>query len=350
MRIRKEDITYLEEIYKNRIPFYGEMHDHASTGGTSDGKQTLAHWIETLNLLNLDFAAILDHKQVRHMFLPEWKDGVFIGGSEAGTHIVNSFAATNNSLHYNCVFAKPEPFMEVLQSFEEFLFEGGKEGHFKYPTFTRERIVQLISAIKEKGGMFVHAHPTLVMKSENPLDYWFEDFTGFEVFYNDFRNQHTYNNYQLWVKLLALGKKVWACAGGDGHDCCSDKAITTLYAENRSSESYLKHYAKGDFVCGSVGIKMCIGDTMMGQECDFSGKKLIVCINDFHSSVLEKEHIYKMLLLDSKGGVLKRKLSTDRPNYFIFDIDETSKFYRVEVFDSTSNLRIAISNPIWNNN
>ena len=41
----------------------------------------------------LDFAAILDHKQVRHMYLPEWDNSIFIGGTEAGatmkTHLPN---------------------------------------------------------------------------------------------------------------------------------------------------------------------------------------------------------------------------------------------------------------------
>lgn len=348
MKIYKKDILFLEELYKDRKPFFGEMHDHASTGGTSDGKRDLNHWKGALEALKMDFAAILDHRQIRHMYLPEWEDGVFVGASEAGTHIKNTFAATNDALHYNCVFAKPEPFIEVLNSFEEFQFEGGSEGHFKYPHFTRERFTEVINKIKEKGGMFVHAHPKQVMESENPLDYWFVDYTGFEVFYYDLRHPHSITNYNLWTELLALDKKLWACSGGDGHECCANTALTTIYAEEKTNEAYLRHYTKGDFVCGSVGIKMCIGDTKMGSECDFTDKKLIVCVNDFHPSIVISDHKYKLVLIDDKGIVCKRKISLDKPNYFAFEVDKNAKFYRVEVFDESYKLRIAIGNPIWN--
>lgn len=348
MKAKKVDVNFLNDLYKDRTVFFGEMHDHANTGGTSDGQKTLSHWIGALEALKMDFAAILDHRQVRHMYLPEWQDGLFIGASEAGTHISNPIAATKDGLHYNCVFAKPEPFMEVLNMFEEFQFEGGSEGHFKYPHFTRERFSQVINAIKEKGGMFVHAHPKQVMVSEEPLDYWFVDYTGIEVFYVDLRHKYSQENYKLWTDLLALGKKLWACAGGDGHACCSNTALTTIYAESRTNEAYLTHYTKGDFTCGSVGIKMCIGETKMGGECEFNGKKLIVCVNDFHPSIVISDHKYKMVLINDKGVVCKRRLSLEKPNYFTFKIDNNSKFYRVEVFDESYKLRIAIGNPIWN--
>ena len=76
------EIQKLEAHYAGCRAFHGELHDHASTGGTSDGHCTLTQWAEDLAKLKMDFAAILDHRQVRHMFLPEWKDGLFIGGTE----------------------------------------------------------------------------------------------------------------------------------------------------------------------------------------------------------------------------------------------------------------------------
>ena len=73
--------------------------------------------------------------------------------------------------------------MELLTEFEEYQFEGGAEGHFVYPSFTRERFCELINAVKAKGGYFVHPHPKQYLDSSEPLDYWFCDETGIEVFY-----------------------------------------------------------------------------------------------------------------------------------------------------------------------
>ena len=147
----KKDILQLERLYDNRNPYFGELHDHASTGGTSDGKRTLSHWKAAMEALKMDFATILDHKQVRHMYLPEWEDGLFIGGTEPGTYIVDS-KASYNGIHYNMVFAKPQQLEKVLEQFQEFKFEGGIEGHFIYPKFTTNRFCELIEAIKENGG------------------------------------------------------------------------------------------------------------------------------------------------------------------------------------------------------
>ena len=57
----------LLSLYENQQVFHGEMHDHSASGGTSDGKCTLDVWIEEMARLDMDFAAILDHRQIRHM-------------------------------------------------------------------------------------------------------------------------------------------------------------------------------------------------------------------------------------------------------------------------------------------
>ena len=67
------EIDQLEKLYEGRIPLHGEFHNHASTGGTSDGKVDLRTWKDTMQYISdMDFAAIVDHKQVLHMRLPEW--------------------------------------------------------------------------------------------------------------------------------------------------------------------------------------------------------------------------------------------------------------------------------------
>ena len=100
------------------------------------------------------------------MTLPVWNDKIFIGGTEPGTTITD-ILCENNSIHYNMVFSKPEPLMELLEEFTEYQFSGGYEGHFCYPNFTRERFCALIDKVKEKGGFFVHPHPKQIMKSSS---------------------------------------------------------------------------------------------------------------------------------------------------------------------------------------
>ena len=332
-------------LYNNRVPYFGELHDHAATGGTSDGKRTLSHWKNAMEALKIDFATILDHKQVRHMYLQEWDDSIFIGGTEPGTYIIDS-KAKYNGLHYNMVFAEPEKLENVLKTFEEFKFDGGIEGHFVYPKFTIKRFNELINCVKKNDGFFVHPHPKALMESDDPNDYWFADETGIEVFYNDYKNDITQLNYKLWVDLLANGKRVWACAGGDGHSCVSNLALTTIYASNKKSKSFLSHLRKGDFVCGFVGIRMCIGNTIMGDRCIFNDR-LIICVKDFHPSVLIKEHKYSVRVINETGIIYSKKISIVNPNYFTLDTKDCA-FYRVEVYDETSKIVIAIGNPIWN--
>ena len=346
MNATEQDILHLEELYQNRKPYHGELHDHALTGGTSDGKRNLDHWKGAMEAYRMDFAAILDHRQVRHMYLPEWDDTLFICGTEPGTSIIDS-GADDKCVHYNMIFPSPEPLMDLLESFPEYEFTGGPEGHFRYPKFTTERFCELIDAVKARGGFFVHPHPKQQMKSQNPLDYWFRDETGLEVFYVDLRRQYTADNYVLWTTLLDLGKRIWACAGGDKHACAVDTALTTIYAEEKRGSAYIPHLRIGDFVCGGVGIRMAIGDTKMGGKCDFAGKRLVLSVKDFHRSVKNPEHTYRVDLLSDSGVVFSKEISCEEPAYFAIDTEDV-RFYRAEIFDATQNLRIAIGNPIWN--
>lgn len=354
MKATEMEIKQLEDLYANRRAFHGELHDHAATGGTSDGKRPLSHWIGALEALKMDFAAILDHKQVRHMYLPEWEDGLFLCGTEPGTDIVDS-QATFQETHYNMLFENSQLLEELLAEFPEYEFTGGPEGHFIYPNFTRERFGELIDAVKAKGGLFVIPHPKQCMKSEYPLDYWYRDWTGLEVFYRDYRDlrpgkEYTAQNYALWTTLLAMGKRLWCCAGGDGHSVCSDKALTTLYAEERTNASMIKPLRVGDFTCGAVGVRMCVGDTVCGGECQLEGQRLVVSVSDFHESVYIKGHTYRVDILDDKGIVCSKELSYEEcaePVYLAIDTGK-SDFYRVEVVDTTCQVRIALGNPIWN--
>ena len=336
----------LEKLYEGRSPFHGEMHDHSASGGTSDGKRPLSHWLGAMEALKLDFAAILDHRQVRHMFEPEWEDGVFIGGTEPAVLISDS-TAEKAWMHYLMIFEGPEPVMELLSHFPEYGYTGGVEGHFDYPAFTREHFCELIDYVKEQGGFFVHPHPKQCMISDEPLDYWFRDGTGIEVFYGHYETKWTEENYALWCELLRLGKRVWACAGGDWHACASDGAITTFYATEKKNSAYLEPLRRGDFVCGGVGIRMAIGNTLMGGSCSFEGEKLLIGISDFHKSVRHSEHTYRADVITDRGVVYSTPITCTEPAFICLDTEDCA-FYRVEIFDTLRDKRIAIGNPIWN--
>jgi len=347
MKATKKEINHLEKLYEGRRAYHGELHDHAATGGTSDGMRSLEHWRGAMEALKLDFAAILDHKQVKHMYIPQWEDGLFIGGTEPGTVIVDADASVKK-MHYNMIFENAEPLMELLSEFPEFEFTGGPEGHFEYPNFTRARFSELVAAVFKHGGFFVHPHPTILMDSDDPSQYCFGDGMGIEVFYVSMDSDYTKDCYKLWCDILALGKKIYATAGCDNHACCADTALTTIYAEEKRNRSYIKHLREGDFICGPVGIKMCIGDTRMGGTCCFDGEKLTVGVTDFHRSVFIPEHKYQLDILDDTGIIESVKIKCDKPTYISIDTSSAAKFYRVEVTDLSRKLRIAVGNPIWN--
>ena len=350
IKAKERDISLLNSLYEGRKLLWGDLHNHAATGGTSDGKRSLENHKGSLESLYMDFVAILDHRQVRHMYLPEWVDGTFICGTEPGTRIVDCKAVVGdkNEMHYNMLFPSPAPLEELLSEFTEYQFEGGKEGHFKYPSFTKERFCELVDKVFEKGGFYVHPHPKQYMQSSDPLDYFFRDGQGLEVFYRDMRSDYTKVNYKLWCELLALGKRVFATAGEDGHSFLKDGALTAIYAEEKSSPSVVSHLRDGDFVCGSVAMRACIGETKMGGVCDFKGKRYVISVDDFHRSVKDTHHKYRIDILDDKGVVYSRRIKPDECTVLAFDTSDKAKFYRAEIFDVSEGLRISIANPIWN--
>ncbi len=338
----------LLSLYKNTHVFHGELHDHSASGGTSDGKCDLAHWNEAMSSLKMDFAAILDHRQIRHMYLPEWEQGSFIPGTEPGTTISDA-DARNGHMHYNILLPERDALEKLLNEFPEYEFTGGTEGHFIYPHFTRARFSELIDAVLRHGGFFVHPHPRQVMDADDPTQYWFRDETGIEVFYMGYDSEHTVKNYALWCDLLKAGKRVFACAGGDWHAEPQNTCLTTIYAEDKTPEALLKQLRKGNFACGQTGIRMCMGDTAMGGVCDFENQTLTVCVSDFHESVKKETHTYRLDLLNDKGVVKSVPVFMDQCTFASVEA-ENCAFYRAEVFDETDNIRIAIGNPIWNQN
>lgn len=350
------DIDHLESLYAGRTPYYGEMHDHSDSGGRSDGNVDLKTWKTVMDSLEMDFAVIVDHKQARHMFLPEWDDTIFVGGTEAQNSVADYAHLESPNFHCNYVFADGDTLMEFLEAVPEFNLQNPDNDPLTaffpyYPYLSKDRIAEIAQLTREMGGMFVHVHPAHkgYLDSGDPVDYWFLDWTGLEVLntYKADRNgPNTQSNYKLWRELLYAGKHVWATTGNDEHNLPSDKALSTVYATERKAQSYLASMAVGDFTAGPVGIRMCVGDTLTGSEGAFDGKRLVIAVGDFHKSVADPKHTYSMELYAREEKIFSGPVSCTETTYFAFDAED-HPYYRVVIIDETTDSIIAYGNPIW---
>ena len=347
------DISHLNNLYASRNVLHGQLHEHGKTGRRSDGKTTLEEWKAGLTALKLDFVAILDHKQTDHMYHNDWDPTMFICGTEPGTYITDR-NPLSNKFHYNMIFPDVKDMEKVLNAFPEYNFA---DGLFNYPNFTSDRFVELIRAVKAAGGLFVIPHPYQVWEttSEDPLDYYFCDEVGIEVFYHAHDTISAYNdkwssqNYTLWTSLLDLGKRVWATAGADSHNLPTDRALTTVYAVQQLNTSILSHLRVGDFTAGPVGIRMAIGNTAMGGTGSFENARLVFSVGDFFETYADPTHTYRVVVRDNKGIVFRQDISCQTTTYFAMDVDENAKYYRIEIYDTSLDYPLlALGQPIWN--
>jgi len=357
------DVVNLNTLYAGLQPYYGELHDHAATGGTSDGKQPLSLWKTELDRLNMDFATIVDHKQSLHMYLEDWDNNKFIGGSEAATTITDR---TGVKLHYNMIFSDPAGLEAVVSQFPEFQWQYYPEDytgtnaaklaggwHFAYPSFTAARFTEVCEAVYANGGFVALVHPKSVgyISSDDPADAYFMDGIGMEVFYTYFCTRDgwkTKANHKLWTDMMKAGYKVYATAGNDEHDMPSDKACSVIYAAERGADAWVQQLRKGQFVAGAVGVRSAMGDTMMGGTTSFEGKRFTFSVGDFHQSLYDPTHTYRADVYDQNGVVFSGEVDVNETTYFAFDADNASNYYYIEIYDVTDDSMIAIGNPIWN--
>ena len=349
------DIAKLDSLYSGREACHGEFHDHADTGGYSDGKYTLDQWKAMMaNEKDMDFAAIVDHKQVLHMTLPQWDDTLFIGGTEAGTRVTGT-SATQDTVHYAMTFADLESFEKTLLAFPlqyQYIPSKNYTNRYYYGNFSYEEMGQLAQTVLSNGGFFTHVHPRgdSYMISENPEDYLFADYMGIEVLccYGNMSAENNQKAYKLWTDLLALGRRVYATAGSDSHRQSNVINLTTIYTSQKNARGYLDQVRAGNFTAGPAGIRMTVGDTQMGGECSFAGQRLVISVGDFHSKASNPANTYRVDLYDDKGLVFSQELTGMDTQYFAIDADASAKFYRAEVYDVTEGYQFAIGNPIWN--
>lgn len=350
----ESEVAKLEALYEGKIVLHGEFHDHADTGGTSDGNNTLKQWKDMMFYINdMDFATVVDHRQVLHMRLPEWDSQYFIGGTEAGTAIIDlSSDCSQWSMHYNMIFDNPEDLELVLNQFpDKYQYI---DDHFKYPGFKKAEFMEVVKFVQQIGGFYTHVHPLgdKYIVSTNPEDYWFGDGMGFEVFCGYYGNMSAVNNLEAryyWVKMLDMGKRVFATSGSDSHRLSKTVSLSTFYCDAHHSREIVKTARTGNFTAGPVGIRMNIGDTMMGGLASFEAQRLVVAVGDFHSMEHDPKHTYRIDVYTDAGLVVSQELTdTEETRYFAMDVDPASRYYRVELYDVTEDYIFALGNPIWN--
>ena len=351
------EIDKLESLYEGRIALHGEFHNHADTGGTSDGKVDLRTWKDTMQyILDMDFAVIVDHKQVLHMRLEDWDNTWFVGGSELGTQVgFLSNQCTQNALHYNMIFSQPEQMEAVLYEFpDKFQYQND---HFKYPQFKKEEFMKIVKSIQKNGGFFSNVHPLYdsYVVSTNPEDYWYGDGMGFEVLCAYSGNMSLIHNMEAryyWEKMLNMGKRVFVTAGSDSHRLPKTESLSTFYCFEQNADEIVATARKGNFTAGPVGIRMNIGDTMMGGLGDFTNPRLVIAVSDFHSQEYHANHTYRVDVYSDSGLVASKELEglldPAQVSYFAMDVDPAARYYRVEIYNVTRDYIFALGNPIWN--
>jgi len=351
----KADIARLKRLYKGRIPLHGELHDHSNSGDpendpwkTADGKVPIAVWPHNLKNLHLDFAALVDHRQSRHMRNEVWDNAIFIGGTETGhRRYIND---VKYALHYNILMWDVDMFEQFLTDFPEFHYENG---YFKLkPPFEEAPFRVMCQEVMDRGAMLVHVHPAHegYLDSADPEDYLLAEGAGLEVlcgYYGNMSHPGNQKCYNIWVKLLNMGHRIIATSGSDSHRLSKTYSAATLYSPVRDAEAYVKLIRGGDLTAGPVGIRMCIGGSCTGGYTDFKGQRLVIAVDDFHPLEQRRNHTYRLDVYNENGLVCQQEFSCAKPFYLAFNT-ENCKYYRADVYDVTDDYIFAVGNPIWN--
>lgn len=346
------DFSPLDALYEGRSVYWGDQHAHSNSGGTSDGKTPLSEWVARMDEKQVDFAAIVDHRQMRGFFLPEWDDTRFIIGTEPGTRFTDLTAVRcgQAEVHYNMLFPHKYGLAMVLANFPEFEFRGDElTGSFRYPKFTREHFLELAEYVKSIGGIMVHPHPKTMLASDDPLDYYFGEHTFIETIYGNPYTHASIRNYDVWCKILALGKHMYTSSGTDTHGAVANTALSAFYTREKNGLAFFNQFRSGDFTVGNVGIQMCIGDSPMGSEIGPSEEKtLLIRLKDFYAPMFAENNTYELRVITDRGIAFAAQYNGKYPQDVAIEVRDR-KFYRAEIFDVTYGVRVAIGNPIWIN-
>ena len=346
------DFSTLDKIYEGKVLCFGDLHCHSDSGGRSDGKFPIESYVEKMKELGVDFAAIVDHRQMRHMFLDAWDDNYFICGSEPGLKldgVRRDSLSKNNHLHYLMLFPDKYGLSKVLEKYRRYGFTGGElDGEFCYPYFTAAEFRELAEYVYSLGGLLTHAHPKQVMQSDDPLDYYFGDLVPLETIYNydpERAAKDTADNRELWVSLLNMGKRMHTYGCSDTHSEVKNCGLTSLYVPSHCGADALAVWRTGNVCAGAVGIKMSIDGTPMGSSVKLTDASTLYIKTDrFHPAYIKEGDRFKLTVYTDKG-VAYETYFDGSPLSVALKVQDRM-YYRVEITDD-DNTYIAISNPVW---
>jgi hypothetical protein len=296
-----------------------------------------------MDALGVDQVAIVDHKQMRHYFLPCWDDCRMICGSEPGMHMKDR----EGSMDYTMIFPDKTGLAQVMGAFPEFKFTGTWDGHFTYPQFDRQRFRELGEYIYSIGGLLSHAHPLQLPGTTDTADYFFGEHVAFETVHADVNAFATRNNHAMWLRLLAEGKRVRTHGSSDSHGPVSNRGLSTVYTEENFSTEVFNAVRSGNCAAGGVGIQMCIGETPMGSSLPYEeGLQLSIRVADFHRAHHLPNTVYALKVYTDKGLAYCEEFDGVKPVELTLPVKQR-QFYRCEVTNESDHLPVAFSNPIW---
>ena len=344
--LENADFAPLDKLYANRKAYYGDFHAHSDSGGTSDGKMKVESWLRGMKEFKIDFIGIMDHRQIRHMYLDCFDPEFLVYGTEPAGKWNDPFL----SFHYIMIVPKRESIEKVLEQFPDvFGFTGGIEGTFEYRRVDRDRFLEVVNAVRNEGGVVVHAHPKQVMKSDNPDDYYFGEGSIIETMYTcdppSLANDATRDNYKLWMDLLERGYKVINTATNDSHRQTMMVALNTVYSDRKNGSAYVEYLRKGDLNAGFFGIKMSIDENAVGSTAVYKeGMNLYIKIEDVHPFRFDREETYRLDVITDKGMAYSEKIELP---FKVALKAEKRKFYRAVIIRESDGAPVAIGNPIW---
>lgn len=345
--VENPDFAALDAIYEGKQLFFGDFHCHSNSGGTSDGKTPLAEYVPSMKKLGMDFAAIMDHRQMRHYFLPEWDEDYLICASEPGVTLdAPERPAPARGMHYAMSFPDKTGLAQVMGAFPEFGYTGTWDGHFGYPRLTVARMRELAEYIYSIGGLLSNAHPKQQMFSNDPMHYYFGDHVPIETVHGDVSGLATKQNRELWVELLNRGCRVKTYGSSDAHGPVSNRGLTATYAPRHYSTDMFNAVRSGNCTAGGVGIQMSIDDTPMGSVAEFApGKTLYLKVDRFHRDHLTPDTVYSLKVFTDQGLAYAKEFDGS-PVSVALPVEKRA-YYRAEIINESDHCIVALSNPIW---
>ncbi len=344
------DFSAMDALYEGKKAYRVDQHMHSQCGGTSDGTFPMKDMVAKLDELGVDVIMLVDHRQMRGFFLPEWDTERFTYGTEPGGKITDLRGAKYGAsgFHYNMFFKKKYDLALLLANFPEFKFQGDElTGKFGYPKFTQERFDELVAFIHKIGGMISHPHPASIMCTEDITAYSFGEHTYFETLYATPDSHDSFRNYELWVAMLDAGLHVYNAGGTDAHGTPHGSVVSTFYMPKRSGDEAFDCMKSGDYAVGDFGMKMCVDGAPMGSENVYrEGSVLTLRVEDGFARHIKDNTAYELRIYSDEGLVYASMFDGKHPQSIALKTKKR-RFYRAEVFDLTHGYRVGVGNPVW---